>query len=72
MISKAKAKKEWNDNAKTLLMETLQLAAKLRPNAHWGFYKFPECYNYDAQHPWCGSKVGRSDCVFPIRQWVLS
>lgn len=57
----AKAKKEWDESAKTLLLETLKVAVSLRPKAQWGFYKFPECYNYKAQHPWCGSTVESMD-----------
>jgi len=57
----AKAKKEWNFSAKKLLLSSLQLATSLRPKAQWGFYKFPECYNYQAQHSWCGSTVESMD-----------
>jgi len=57
----AKAREEWNLSAKTIISSTLQLATSLRPKAQWGFYKFPECYNYGAQHPWCGSKVESMD-----------
>ena len=28
---------------------TLQTVQRLRPEGQWGFYLFPECYNYNGQ-----------------------
>jgi len=53
----AKATAEWNFSAKILLGKTLELATYMRPKAQWGFYKFPECYNYGAKYPWCDKQV---------------
>ncbi|XP_072134974.1 hyaluronidase PH-20-like [Mobula birostris] len=39
------AKAEFEEAAKTLLIKTLQLGKKLRPNQLWGYYLFPNCYN---------------------------
>jgi len=59
--SLALAKSEWNSSAKTLFMLTLKLVTTLRPKAQWGFYKFPECYNYKAESSSCGSSVETMD-----------
>ncbi|XP_072136936.1 hyaluronidase-1-like isoform X1 [Mobula birostris] len=40
------AKEEFENAAKKFMSETLKLGQKLRPKGFWGFYKFPECYNY--------------------------
>jgi len=43
----AQAIKEYETAAKNFFLETLKLCKKLRPNAYWGFYLYPDCYNYD-------------------------
>ncbi|XP_051873386.1 hyaluronidase-like isoform X2 [Pristis pectinata] len=40
------AKEQFQNAAKNFMSETLKLGQKLRPKGFWGFYKFPECYNY--------------------------
>ncbi|XP_078402320.1 hyaluronidase PH-20-like [Cetorhinus maximus] len=42
----AVAKTEFEEAAKDFLLKSLQLGKKLRPNQLWGFYLFPNCYNY--------------------------
>ncbi|KAL8212356.1 UNVERIFIED_CONTAM: hypothetical protein K2H54_044238 [Gekko kuhli] len=41
-----KARWEFETAAKDLMSETLRLARSLRPGGWWGYYLFPECYNY--------------------------
>ncbi|XP_061473944.1 hyaluronidase-4-like isoform X2 [Rhineura floridana] len=41
-----KAKWEFETAAKKFMSDTLQLARSLRPDGWWGYYLFPECYNY--------------------------
>ncbi|XP_067908124.1 hyaluronidase-1-like isoform X2 [Heterodontus francisci] len=40
------AKKEYENAAQDFMRETLKLGQTLRPKGYWGFYKFPDCYNY--------------------------
>ncbi|XP_020390171.2 LOW QUALITY PROTEIN: hyaluronidase-1-like [Rhincodon typus] len=40
------AKKEYEGAAKNFMTKTLKLGHILRPQACWGFYKYPDCYNY--------------------------
>ncbi|XP_035697569.1 hyaluronidase-1-like isoform X1 [Branchiostoma floridae] len=42
----AAAKAEFEAAGRTMFTETILLARKLRPKAHWGYYLFPDCYNY--------------------------
>lgn len=41
------AKRQFEAAAKAFMLSTLQMALLLRPRGLWGFYGFPECYNYD-------------------------
>ncbi|XP_063074238.1 hyaluronidase-1-like [Engraulis encrasicolus] len=42
----AQAKQRFQSAAKSYMLETLSLGTRLRPNYQWGFYLFPNCYNY--------------------------
>ncbi|KAK1161368.1 hypothetical protein AOXY_G18868 [Acipenser oxyrinchus oxyrinchus] len=41
------AKMEFEMGARELMSRTLQLGSQLRPSGMWGYYKFPDCYNYN-------------------------
>ncbi|KAM8980828.1 hyaluronidase-1 [Sarcophilus harrisii] len=43
----AMAKQEYESAAKNFMNSTLRLGLGIRPQGHWGFYLYPECYNYD-------------------------
>ncbi|KAJ1161260.1 hypothetical protein NDU88_001747 [Pleurodeles waltl] len=38
---------EFEAASQFIMRETLSMAKRLRPNKQWGFFLFPECYNYD-------------------------
>ena len=38
---------EFENAAKSYMLGTLQLVKSLRPKAKWGFYLYPDCFNYD-------------------------
>ncbi|GCC32409.1 hyaluronidase-1-like isoform X1 [Chiloscyllium punctatum] len=40
------AKKEFENAAQDFMKQTLKLGQTLRPKGYWGYYKFPDCYNY--------------------------
>ena len=42
-----KAKSEYENAAKSYIVETLKICKKMRPKAKWGFYLYPDCYNYN-------------------------
>ncbi|XP_059184773.1 hyaluronidase-1 [Centropristis striata] len=42
----AAARVEFEDAARKFMEETLQLGQQQRPDGLWGFYGFPNCYNY--------------------------
>ncbi|XP_018329090.1 hyaluronidase-like [Agrilus planipennis] len=44
-ILKQQAAREFELAAKTFMLETLLLANRLRPNATWGYYHYPYCFN---------------------------
>ncbi|NWU43172.1 HYAL1 protein, partial [Hylia prasina] len=39
------AQQQFEKSARDFMSETLQLGESLRPNAYWGYYGFPDCYN---------------------------
>ncbi|XP_072913797.1 hyaluronidase-5-like [Hemitrygon akajei] len=41
------AKNEFEEHARKLMLATLKLGKSLRPNHLWGYYLYPECYNYN-------------------------
>lgn len=40
------AKAEFQHGAQTYFLESMRLGQRMRPNRLWGYYLFPECYNY--------------------------
>lgn len=42
-----RAKEEYDNGAKLFMDRTVQLGHVLRPKALWGYYLYPDCYNYD-------------------------
>ncbi|XP_073724894.1 hyaluronidase-5-like isoform X2 [Misgurnus anguillicaudatus] len=43
----SKAKQEFQKAARSFMEETLKLGVTLRPQYLWGYYLFPDCYNYE-------------------------
>ncbi|KAK2534533.1 Hyal1 [Columba livia] len=41
------AKQQFEHSARAFMEHTLQLGKTLRPDGYWGFYGFPDCYNYN-------------------------
>ncbi|NXA33338.1 HYAL1 protein, partial [Eudromia elegans] len=46
-LVKEVAKLEFEKSARAFMEQTLKLGESLRPDAYWGFYGFPNCYNND-------------------------
>ncbi|XP_006859429.1 PREDICTED: hyaluronidase PH-20 [Chrysochloris asiatica] len=46
-----RAKIDFQKAARSFMQETLKLGKLLRPKHLWGFYLFPECYNYHYTRP---------------------
>ncbi|XP_025741160.1 hyaluronidase-2 isoform X3 [Callorhinus ursinus] len=47
----ATARDQFQEAAKAWMAGTLKLGEALRPRGLWGFYGFPDCYNYDFLSP---------------------
>ncbi|XP_060756896.1 hyaluronidase-5-like [Neoarius graeffei] len=45
------AMQQFQNAAQAYMEKTMQLGIKLRPNYLWGFYLFPDCYNYGWDEP---------------------
>ncbi|XP_069085976.1 hyaluronidase-4-like [Pleurodeles waltl] len=46
------AKEEFENAGRGFMNNTVLLAQHMRPNGLWGYYLFPDCYNYDyKEHP---------------------
>nr|XP_033814976.1 hyaluronidase-like isoform X2 [Geotrypetes seraphini] len=41
------AKEEFENAGKNFMSSTLLLVKQLRPDGFWGYYLYPDCYNYD-------------------------
>ncbi|XP_058047281.1 hyaluronidase isoform X1 [Ahaetulla prasina] len=41
------AKQEYEKAGKSFMRDTLLLAEDMRPGGYWGYYLYPDCYNYD-------------------------
>uniref|UniRef100_A0A3B5BC66 Hyaluronidase n=1 Tax=Stegastes partitus TaxID=144197 RepID=A0A3B5BC66_9TELE len=41
------ARRRFEKSAKAFMQRTIQLGTRLRPNALWGFYLYPDCHNYN-------------------------
>ncbi|XP_063786540.1 hyaluronidase-1-like [Pseudophryne corroboree] len=46
-LIKQKAKEEFDEAARTFMSESVLLTQEIRSNGLWGYYLFPDCYNYD-------------------------
>ncbi|XP_074052149.1 hyaluronidase-1-like [Macrotis lagotis] len=46
-----KATEQFEGAAKAWMLDTLKLGEFLRPEGLWGYYGFPDCYNYNFQSP---------------------
>ncbi|XP_069852772.1 hyaluronidase-4-like [Dipodomys merriami] len=44
---RAAARQEFESAGKSFMNVTLALASEMRPKSLWGFYLYPDCYNYD-------------------------
>ena len=40
---------EWDQAANKWLRDTLNICKKLRPRANWGYYHFPDCFQYKSK-----------------------
>lgn len=45
------ARNQFEEAARAFMEQTLRLGLRLRPRRLWGFYLFPDCYNYGWEEP---------------------
>ncbi|XP_059056035.1 uncharacterized protein LOC131849922 [Achroia grisella] len=67
----AEAKQRFEQAARAFMQSTLTLAKQMRPNALWGYYGFPYCFNMANNNPTesCANKVPEeNDSVY----WLWS
>ncbi|CAH1796279.1 unnamed protein product [Owenia fusiformis] len=50
------AKSEFEQAARDMMEQTVRVSNDTRPGGYWGYYEFPECYNY-AGSPECSTKT---------------
>ncbi|XP_041651091.1 hyaluronidase-5-like [Cheilinus undulatus] len=50
----ARAKKSFERGAKRYFLRSLRIGKRLRPNRLWGYYLYPDCYNYDYNQDMAG------------------
>eukprot|EP00794_Sanderia_malayensis_P015165 gene15165-16724_t len=55
------AKDEFEAAARAMMVETIRLGKRLRPNALWGFYGFPDCFGQEKYDFQCTNEVKRSN-----------
>ncbi|CAJ0941283.1 unnamed protein product [Ranitomeya imitator] len=65
------AKEEFDTAARSFMRDSVILAREIRPQGHWGYYLFPDCYNYDyKEDPYTGEcptiEIKRNDYL----QWM--
>ncbi|XP_041652101.1 hyaluronidase PH-20-like [Cheilinus undulatus] len=46
----AEAKRQFQEAGRHFMEETITLGIRERPSWHWGYYLFPDCYNYNWNH----------------------
>uniref|UniRef100_A0A3Q2PY07 Hyaluronidase n=1 Tax=Fundulus heteroclitus TaxID=8078 RepID=A0A3Q2PY07_FUNHE len=51
---KERAKVLFQRAAKKYFLRSIRLGKRLRPNRLWGYYLYPDCYNYDYNHDMAG------------------
>lgn len=71
----ALAKRQFESAARSYMLETLVLGTQLRPHYLWGFYLFPNCYNYGWEQPGytgrCSREVRRQNQLL-LWLWQVS
>uniref|UniRef100_A0A8C4UM07 Hyaluronidase n=1 Tax=Falco tinnunculus TaxID=100819 RepID=A0A8C4UM07_FALTI len=64
------AKEEFENAGKSFMNNTILLAEHMRPNGLWGYYLYPDCYNYDyKEHP--QTYTGRCPAIESSRNDLL-
>lgn len=50
----ARAETEFEEGAMRFFLESIRIGKRLRPNRLWGYYLYPDCYNYDYNQDMAG------------------